>query len=52
LGEFKKQMRRERKENLQKIMILAEKMCPVDYKKLAHAIFLEVGISALSLVCV
>lgn len=33
----------ERKEELEKIMELAKKLCPVDYKKLVHAIFIEVG---------
>lgn len=43
--ELKKQMEQKRKENLQKIMELAKKLCPVDYAKLVHAIFIELGIN-------
>ena len=41
--EVNKQMEEERKERFEKILSIAKRMCPVEYKKLVHAIFIEVG---------
>jgi len=38
--EFNEQLVQQRKEKLEKVMVLAKRLCPVDYKKLVHAIFL------------
>jgi hypothetical protein len=46
-NEPKKHMEQEWKEELRKIMRLAKKLCPIDYKKLVHVIFIELGINYL-----
>jgi len=43
--EFNEQLEQQRKEKLEKVMMLAKRLCPVDYERLVHAVFLELGIN-------
>ena len=45
--ELEKKWEQRRKDNLEKILELAKKNCPIEYSKFVHLIFLEIGLGYL-----
>jgi len=44
LENMEPEYKRARKDNIKRILKLAEKLCPIDYAKFVHTIYLELGL--------